>query len=244
MLHYEFIDNNKPETLVLLHGYLGKISFWKAFISPLSTIFNILLIDLPGHGESTIWKADNTLDEWAKGVGEEIAHVVKDPVHIVGHSLGAYIGVKIARKKYAPVASLSLISAPNVSNSKGGMESLLEKKPYSQITGNDIERIVEAMFKRLEVSVDLKKINLADNPSLWKIILDVYDYDFQFDIQMLRANTLLLCPALDTSVRIDAYQSIAEKNKNITVIEIPNAKHAHFPNVALICDSISNFVNS
>ena len=52
MLNYKLHNNNKKENLVFIHGFGGSTKTWKKQIDFFSQKFNLLLIDLPGHGNS------------------------------------------------------------------------------------------------------------------------------------------------------------------------------------------------
>ena len=50
MLKYELIDNQKEEWIVFVHGIGGSTKTWKKQIDDFSEHYNLLLLDLPGHG--------------------------------------------------------------------------------------------------------------------------------------------------------------------------------------------------
>lgn len=52
MLYYEIYDNNSSHWVVFLHGFGGSTLTWKKQIEAFSD-YNLLLMDLPGHGNST-----------------------------------------------------------------------------------------------------------------------------------------------------------------------------------------------
>jgi len=52
-IYYE--DTGKGMTLLLLHGFTGTCSQWKAFIPEFSKFYRVIAIDLPGHGAQIIW---------------------------------------------------------------------------------------------------------------------------------------------------------------------------------------------
>ncbi|KAL3938565.1 MAG: hypothetical protein SGBAC_006544 [Bacillariaceae sp.] len=66
----------EPKTLVLLHGWMGDKSEWDGVVQPLlellSSEWSVLSIDLPGHGESRLWRSNefHSVRE-ALGVQEE-----------------------------------------------------------------------------------------------------------------------------------------------------------------------------
>ena len=50
MLKYEIIDNQAEEWVVFIHGLGGSTKTWKKQIDAFSKNYNLLLLDLPGHG--------------------------------------------------------------------------------------------------------------------------------------------------------------------------------------------------
>ena len=50
MLKYEVIDNQKEEWVVFVHGIGGSTKTWGKQIDEFSENYNLLLLDLPGHG--------------------------------------------------------------------------------------------------------------------------------------------------------------------------------------------------
>ena len=52
MLNYKIYDNQKDFWVVFLHGIGGSTKTWLRQIKSFSDKYNLLMIDLPGHGES------------------------------------------------------------------------------------------------------------------------------------------------------------------------------------------------
>ena len=59
MLKYELINNQKDEWVVFVHGIGGSTRTWNKQINDFSNHYNLLLLDLPGHGLN----ADNVIDK-------------------------------------------------------------------------------------------------------------------------------------------------------------------------------------
>ncbi len=59
MLKYEIVDNQKEEWVVFVHGIGGSTKTWSKQIDAFSEQYNLLLLDLPGHGQN----ADNVIYE-------------------------------------------------------------------------------------------------------------------------------------------------------------------------------------
>ncbi len=84
--------------LVLIHGGLCDRSFWHKQVSGLSDAWQILAVDLSGHGSS----ANRLPDDGIGGMANDIARVVADAgaprVVLVGHSFGALVAIEAAKQ--------------------------------------------------------------------------------------------------------------------------------------------------
>jgi esterase len=96
--------------LVLVHGVASNMSRWSEFIetTSLSKSWDILRLDLRGHGESVFRGAVN-LREWSLDLGEILdAEKYQDCV-IIGHSLGAQLAMYYATHYPSRVAGIALV---------------------------------------------------------------------------------------------------------------------------------------
>ena len=92
MLKYELIDNQKEEWVVFIHGIGGSTKTWKKQIDAFSEDYNLLLLDLPGHGlnsDKVIHKVDSKLLH--DGIRETMDHLQIESAHFVGLSLGTIV---------------------------------------------------------------------------------------------------------------------------------------------------------
>ncbi|MEN9988575.1 MAG: hypothetical protein RLZZ585_1614 [Bacteroidota bacterium] len=96
MLHYRSFGEGK--TLVFLHGFLESSTMWGHL--PLQDLnAHCIFIDLPGHGKSPL----NDLEEIPsiRFMADEVLQVLNalqvNEFTVVGHSLGAYVGLELAQ---------------------------------------------------------------------------------------------------------------------------------------------------
>lgn len=82
--------------LVLIHGVGLRAEAWEEMALHLAGNFEIMAIDLPGHGESPMprWP-EATLGLYGNTIADAIA-AFNRPVFLVGHSLGALIALDLA----------------------------------------------------------------------------------------------------------------------------------------------------
>lgn len=92
MLKYEIIDNEKDEWVVFVHGIGGSTRTWEKQIDAFSERYNLLLLDLPGHGlnaDNVIFKVEP--HKLHVGIKETMDHLQIDRAHFVGLSMGTIV---------------------------------------------------------------------------------------------------------------------------------------------------------
>jgi len=86
------------KTVVLLHGFLESLKIWDSFSEMLSKHFNVISIDLPGHGESGSLGEVHSMGLMAETVHAVLEHLKIENCVIAGHSMGGYVAVHFAEK--------------------------------------------------------------------------------------------------------------------------------------------------
>ncbi len=110
MLYYEKVDNEKEEWVLFIHGLGGSTKTWKYQIEKFSKEYNLILVDLDGHGNSkeNLDKSDYKPSDMAKGIDEVLVSESIDKVYIVALSLGTLIGLEYMRLYPDKVSSVIL----------------------------------------------------------------------------------------------------------------------------------------
>ncbi|KAK4128222.1 alpha/beta-hydrolase, partial [Parathielavia appendiculata] len=97
------LNSTQPTTLVLLHGILSShLEF--THVIPLLSAHHLLLVDLPGHSNSfspsTPRKPESySIASMADAVAAVIrAHANGGKAHVVGVSMGGFVGLELARR--------------------------------------------------------------------------------------------------------------------------------------------------
>ena len=97
MLNYQVCRNNSNSPWVIfLHGIGGSIATWKKQIDAFKN-YNILLLDLPGHGKSET-KEDITVKSVNDSIKEVMDHLHISKADFVALSLGTLVALHFAIK--------------------------------------------------------------------------------------------------------------------------------------------------
>jgi pyruvate dehydrogenase E2 component (dihydrolipoamide acetyltransferase) len=96
--------------VVLIHGFGGDASNWGMNLASLAATRRVIVPELPGHGGSSKHVERGTVDEFAALIGELLSRLDVLHAHVVGHSLGGSIAIRLARLQPGLVRSLVLVA--------------------------------------------------------------------------------------------------------------------------------------
>jgi pimeloyl-ACP methyl ester carboxylesterase len=102
---YEVHGQGSP-ALILVHGWSCDRSYWKEQVEYLSAQYQLVLIDLAGHGESGLGRKDYTMASFGEDVAAVVDKLALEHVVLVGHSMGGDVVVEAARHLKGRVTGL------------------------------------------------------------------------------------------------------------------------------------------
>lgn len=85
-----------PATLVFIHGWQCDRGFWREQIAQFADGYRVVLVDLPGHGESAGGREDWSMAAFGQDVAAVVREVVSGPVVLIGHSMGGPVILEAA----------------------------------------------------------------------------------------------------------------------------------------------------
>ena len=220
------IDIRKP-TILLMHGSgLSHIvwSLHEQFYS--SQGFNVLAVDLPGHGDSEgpSLSSIQEISDWVKDLANEL-NLKK--INFIGHSQGCLVGIDFASRYPELIERLVLVAGSYklpvnqdlLDLAEAGDEKallLMMKWGYEGskafIGGNPVKKIINSTREIREILyVDLRACN---------------NYKSGKDsLEKINCSTLCIFGDLDKMVPLEVGNKMAEKIKNSKVKVITNCGH-------------------
>lgn len=117
LLYYKTYEHpTSEEWVVFIHGAGGSSSIWFKQIREFKEDFNLLLIDLRGHGKSAasfknLWNERYTFPSVTKDIIEVLDHLKLPPAHIVGVSLGTILARQLAEMEPQRVKTMIMAGA-------------------------------------------------------------------------------------------------------------------------------------
>ena len=229
-------------TLVLLHGFTGSRQNWRPHLAAFATHFQVVAIDLLGHGETAVstTPARYQIDQAAADLVALIEQIATPPVHLIGYSMGGRLALYFAHHYPRYVSKLILESA------SPGLKTELERTERQQRDNALADFIEEAgitafvnRWQQLPlwhsqaqlaatVRQSLRQQRLGNTPTGLAHSLRGMGSGIQpglwSQLPQIAIPTLLLCGALDQKfVAINQEMAAALPNAQLAVI--PQAGH-------------------
>jgi pimeloyl-ACP methyl ester carboxylesterase len=127
MHHYLHTGTGPHGPAVLLHGLASSANGFYRVILPLSRVFSrVFAVDLPGSGYSPPPAEGVSVERQYEGLVAFIQDVVREPVVLIGNSLGGAMAVKFAYEHPEWVKQLILIAPAGARLTEARMRELIE----------------------------------------------------------------------------------------------------------------------
>ncbi len=107
-IHYVTVGRGS-HTLVFIHCWAGNLSFWREQVPALAVKARLVLVDLPGHGQSGKLPAAYSMDYFASAVLAVMRAARVDKATLVGHSMGGPVIYRVYEQAPEKVAALVVV---------------------------------------------------------------------------------------------------------------------------------------
>ncbi|HEU0292634.1 MAG TPA: alpha/beta hydrolase [Anaerolineales bacterium] len=110
IVHYEVLGRGRP--VIFLHGWVGSWKYWIASMQVTSTSYRAYALDLWGFGDTAHSILNYSLDEQSSLLKRFLDEMGIGKIALVGHGLGALVGMKFANRFPQSVDRVMAISCP------------------------------------------------------------------------------------------------------------------------------------
>lgn len=133
MLHYQ--REGSGEVVVLVHGFLGGIHIFEQIFEPLTKHFDVIAIDLPGHGKSEAPDGEYTMYRYAEDILEVLTLEKIEKAYWIGHSMGGYITLAALEKQYTNIEKAILLYSSDAPDTPEAIEKRTKQQQEIQAHG-------------------------------------------------------------------------------------------------------------
>ena len=235
-INYIYYDNKSKINLVFLHGWGQNIEMMSSLAKPFCKKYNVLILDLPGFGESvepnevwSIYDYADMLDEMLKELK------IKNPI-LVGHSFGGKISLAYAIK-YKP-SKIVLLASPFKKNIK---KPTLKMKIYKAIKKIPVLKNLESFVKKHVGSTDYKNAS----EMMRKILVSHVNLDLSDEVNKIKCPSLLIWGTNDSAVSIEDGETLEKLIPNAGLVKYEGCTHyAYLERLDQTIRVINSFIGS
>lgn len=215
-INYINYGNKKGKTIIFLHGWGQNIAMMKPLSDLLSKDYNIIVIDLPGHGQSDEPKEAWFVDDYADAIHNLLYNLkVKNPI-FVGHSFGGKISLLYASKyqvdRLVVLGSPFKVDSDNLSFKTKVLKSL-KKIPFL--------KSFEEFAKKRMGSTDYRNAT----PMMREILVNTVNYDISKQVKNIKAPTLIVWGSLDEAVPVSHAKELESLISDAGLVVLEGASH-------------------
>jgi pimeloyl-ACP methyl ester carboxylesterase len=110
IVHYEVLGRGRP--VIFLHGWVGSWRYWISAMQVTSTSYRAYALDLWGFGDTAHNKLNYSLDQQASLLDRFLNEMGIGKIALVGHGLGALVGMTFATRFPQSVDRMMAVSCP------------------------------------------------------------------------------------------------------------------------------------
>lgn len=230
-------------TVILVHGWADSLATFNDLFSGLSTYYDVIAIDLPGFGSSTIDPREVIgLEDFAKIIASFEDKLNLKVYAYVGHSNGGAILIKGLAKKMLSADKLILLA------SSGIRPGITMKKTALLLTSKVGKSVMVLMPKRLKESTRKKFYKTIGSdylitPGLAETFKKIISQDVLTDSADINIPTLLIYGTNDKATPREFGEKFHDKIKNSRLEIISGAGHfIHHDQPEKVNDLIKEFL--
>ena len=235
-VNYVRYGKENSQTIVYLHGWGQNIQMMKPVADPFQDKFDIVILDLPGYGQSSEPKYAWTVYDYVEFLKEFLEKLkIKKPI-LVGHSFGGKISLLYASKY--EVEKLVLFGSPF----KKEIEKLsLKTKILKQAKKIPLINRFSEIAKRHIGSTDYRSASAI----MREILVSTVNLDITYDVKKITCPTLIVWGDLDAAVPLEDAYTLEGLIKDAAVIVYEGCTHyAYLENLGQTISIIGSFVRS
>src|SRR5690606_4802203 len=234
MLHHEIKGKGSP--VVLLHGYLENMKMWVPVSDELSKNHQVVLLDLPGHGQSENLAEVHTMELMAEAVRQTLEALKIENPSVIGHSMGGYVTLAYADLFPDEIRSFILLNSSTLPDSPEKKEQRLkavetaEKNLDTLIKMSIPALFAEKNLENLKPEIELTK-ELARETSLQGVTAALKGMRLRPDRSYLlddfKGSIGILMGKYDKAVNPEEFKKRIPAKENIALRELETGHMSH-----------------
>ena len=228
-----YLFEGKGKTLVFIHGLSDNLLYWEFLASNLKHDYQILRVDLRGHGESELGNEEITIDTYVNDLNNLLDELGISNVNLIGFSLGSAVALDFANRYPQKVDSLVLMSGFHKMDDD--LKSALNLFKNSLNVGFEefydkilpmvlCPKVIEDNKDELDLLREIASQN-ANVEAYIKAVDVCLNFNAEKYLSKINAPTLILAGKYDGISTLQMQKDLHERIKNSKLIVFDDAKH-------------------
>jgi pimeloyl-ACP methyl ester carboxylesterase len=210
--------------VLLLHGWGGAIESFAPVLDDLHQSYTVAAFDLPGFGQSSLPPSAWGSAEYAHLTLRVMKHLQLERPHLIGHSFGGQVSIRLAATAPERVGKLLLVCSAGI-RTPPALATRLKRlaarlgKALAAHGGQVGERLRAAIYRRVQSQ------DYANAGPLRPTLVRVISEDLTPLLPLIHSPTLLVWGAQDRDVPLSAAQVMARLIPGAQLVVLENAGH-------------------
>ncbi|WP_292473765.1 alpha/beta hydrolase [Methanosphaera sp.] len=230
-MNFKIEGNGRP--LVFIHGLSDSLLYWEFLASHLKRDYQIIRMDLRGHGESYLGNDEVNIDLYVSDLKNLLDDLNLDNVDLIGFSLGGAVALDFSLKYPENVSSLVLMSS--FSKSDEYLTNIFTQ--FKDALKNSLEDFYDLILPMVlcpEVIDDNREAldqirefasKTANTDAYIKAVDACMEFDVDDSLSKIEVPTLVMSGKYDEISLLSSQKTIQKKIKNSELIVFDNVKH-------------------
>lgn len=230
-MNFKIEGNGRP--LVFIHGLSDSLLYWEFLASHLKRDYQIIRMDLRGHGESYLGNDEVNIDLYVSDLKNLLDDLNLDNVDLIGFSLGGAVALDFSLKYPENVSSLVLMSS--FSKSDEYLTNIFTQfKDALKNSFEDFYDLILPMVLCPEVIDDNREAldqirefasKTANTDAYIKAVDACMEFDVDDSLSKIEVPTLVMSGKYDEISLLTSQRQLQKKIKNSELIVFDNVKH-------------------
>lgn len=228
------------EPVLLLNGGMMTIGSWEPIAAPLAERFRVHLCDLRGQLLSTL-PAPARLEEHVEDVDRLLESLGEGPVHLLGTSFGAEVGLLLAALRPARVRTLTVVAATDLfTQAMFDVGAPVLAACREALSGGDRGRVLDAIaayayrpewLEAHREELAARRLGVAALPDRWfegvaDLVGSLRGVDLTPHLGGIRCPVHVIAAGCDAVMPLDRVRALAAKVPGARLTVLPGAGHA------------------
>jgi pimeloyl-ACP methyl ester carboxylesterase len=210
-VRYRVVGEGEP--VVLVHGLSGSTRWWARNIAALAVTYRVYLVDLPGFGAMRRLRRHFILPEAATWLADWMEAVGLGEAHLVGHSMGGYVCLRLAAQRPEAMRRLILVAPAGVPAGRS-------------LFGHLVPLLLAARHAAPSFLPVLAYDAIRTGPvTLWRAARDLLAEDVREDLRSIDAPTLLIWGEKDPLIPPSVGELLRREIPGSHLLVLQNAGH-------------------